>query len=188
MQETKPSKPRTPYLKDSERYLERIIGIFLRTIFFIFIVRFFFFEPTISDGTSMEPTLIDDEVIIIEKITALIVPPRRYDIVNLMDPSDRSRTLVKRIIGLPGETVHIKGNRVIISRLNDSDIILSERYLRPDSVTLTQYGASSTFAIPQYSYFVLGDNRTYSRDSRNFGVVHRSLITGRIIIPFQPFH
>ncbi|MBI2484451.1 signal peptidase I [Candidatus Uhrbacteria bacterium] len=175
------------YLKDSERYLAKIVGLFARTILIVFVIRFFIFEPTISDGTSMEPTIIDNEFIITEKLSALFVPPRRYDIVNLADPADRSRTLVKRVIGLPGETVEIKGNRIVISRALKGDLILSEQYMRTDSITLIRYGASSTFAIPPHSYFLLGDNRTYSRDSREFGPVHRSLIIGRVIAPFDIF-
>jgi len=173
------------YLKDSEKYLARIIGIFARTILIVFVIRFFIFEPTISDGTSMEPTLVDDELLFTEKLSALVVPPRRYDIVNLIDPTDHSRMLIKRIIGIPGETVQIKGNRVVLSDPLNGNLTLSEQYLRPDSVTLTQYGASSTFTLPPHTYFVLGDNRTYSRDSRDFGLVHRSLITGRVIMPFD---
>lgn len=181
------SRSKISYLKDAERYLARIIGIFARTILIVFVIRFFIIEPTVSDGTSMEPTLLDNELIFIEKLTPLILSPHRYDVINLIDPADHSRTLVKRVIGLPGETVQIKGNRVIILAGHDNDLTLSEQYLHPDSVTITQYGASSTFAIPSHSYFVLGDNRTYSRDSREFGPVHRSLITGRIVAPFDIF-
>ncbi|MBI4250218.1 signal peptidase I [Candidatus Uhrbacteria bacterium] len=177
---------KTSYLKDSERYLARIVGIFARTILIVFVIRFFIFEPTISDGTSMEPTLLDNELLFTEKLSALIVPPRRYNVVNLIDPADHNRMLIKRVIGLPGETVQIKGNRVVVSNpIDGSSLVLSEQYLRPDSVTLTQYGASSTFVLPSHTYFVLGDNRTYSRDSRDFGPVHRSLITGRVIMPFD---
>lgn len=168
------------YLLDCERYLGRIASISLHTLFFLLLIRFFILEPGVTDGISMNPTLDDNSLFIIEKATRLIIPYARYDIIQFIDPDDKTKLLVKRVVGLPGETLVFKNNAVYKKSTGGTQEKLLETYLGPTVVTAMPYGAPTEMTLPAYSYLVLGDNRQYSRDSRAFGAVHRNLITGKV--------
>ncbi|MEK7122716.1 MAG: signal peptidase I, partial [Patescibacteria group bacterium] len=98
---------RRAYIHDAEHYLGRIASILTHTAFVILVIRFFILEPGITDGTSMLPTIRDNTSFIVEKISPIVVPPQRFDIVQHIEPIEREKILVKRIIGLPGETITI---------------------------------------------------------------------------------
>lgn len=169
------------YIHDIERYLGRITSIIAHTAFIILILRFFVFEPGLTDGISMEPTLRDNTSFVVEKISAIVLPFKRGVLVQHIEPIKREYVFVKRIIGLPGETVTIKQNAVYITPPDGQEYKLSEPYLRKDVIISVPYRAPRTFILGSNEYFVLGDNRQNSNDSRAYGPVHRSLITGKIL-------
>lgn len=169
------------YIHDIERYLGRITSVIAHTAFILLVLRFFVFEPGLTDGISMEPTMRDNTSFIVEKVSAIVVPFKRGDIVQHIELIKRKNMFVKRVIGLPGETVTIKQNAVFITPQSGEEYKLSEPYLRKDVIISVPYRAPRTFILGENEYFVLGDNRQNSNDSRAYGPVHRSLITGKVL-------
>jgi len=125
-------------------------------------------------GPSMAPTLADGERFIIQRWLYLLRKPRRGEIVAVRAPFPDDLS-VKRIIGLPGERVRVRHGRVYV---NDRE--LGEPYLAPHIVTLPGLLTTNTYEVAPDCYFVLGDNREVSEDSRFFGAVPREQILGRI--------
>lgn len=124
----------------------------------------------------MEPNLHDNQRLIIEKISYHIHPPQRGDIIVLRLPNRQSDPLIKRVIGLPGETVEITDGKVIIN-----GEVLDEPYLNQST-----YQGMPPRVVPADEVFVLGDNRGFSNDSRAFGFVPFSDIIGRAWFRYWP--
>ena len=140
--------------------------------------HFFVLEPTEINGRSMEDALLDKDIIAIEKLSLLFSKPRRGQIVSIFDESSNF-LLVKRIIGLPGEQVIIKRGKVFIVDSEGIESQLDEPYLKDGTATSGQNGQETTYPpLAKHEYFVLGDNRSRSTDSRTTGPVHRSNIIG----------
>jgi signal peptidase I len=139
------------------------------------LINLFVIQSTYVHGTSMEPNLHTDQRLIVEKVSYRLRPPHRGDIVVVaIDTSDVP--LIKRVIGLPGETVQIRDNRVWVD-----GIVLEERYLA--DVAQRNYGPVE---VPPGHVFVMGDNRSASNDSRVFGAVPMDQIVGRAWLSFWP--
>lgn len=163
-----------------ERFLEHIVGT-LAAFFVVFVVvRFFVIAPGRVNGPSMEPTFIDQDFFWIKKYDLLFSPVERWDVVQIIEPTSKKR-LIKRIIGLPGETIEIRRGQVFINPPGGDGYFLAEPYLAPYTYTnvFAQQGIAR-FELGEHEYFVLGDNRANSVDSRDYGPVHRSLIVGTI--------
>lgn len=147
--------------------------------------HFFILEPTEVNGRSMEATLHDEDTIAIEKVSLLFLEPKRGQIVSVFDEHN-DILLVKRIVGLPGEQVVIKNGSVFIVDTQGNELALEEPYLSPGTRTLPSSGKEAVYpVIPENSYFVMGDNRTRSTDSRSYGPVHRSNLIGAVRMLFQ---
>ncbi len=147
-------------------------------------IRFFVAAPYIVSGASMEPTFNDLHYLIVDRITYDFDTPQRGDVVVFDLPQNTSRALIKRVIGLPGETVVLSGAEVSI--LNDAQpegFVLEEPYLSPDNIG----GASDMrVTLGEDQYFVLGDNRKVSADSRVWGTLPREDIVGRVFLRLFP--
>ncbi len=169
------------YLLDAERYLAHITSICLHALLFFLLIKIFILEPGITDGASMRPTIPDNTALIVEKVSLLVYPPQRFDIIQHIEPTKKQSMFVKRVIGLPGETVTIKQNGVFIKGITGDEVKLIEPYLRSDIIISVPYGAQREFTLSDNEYFVLGDNRPDSNDSRGYGPVHRKLITGKVL-------
>ncbi len=144
-------------------------------------IRLFIAEPFVVSGSSMVPTFQNSNYLIVDKITYKITDPKRDDVVVFRYPLDQSKFFIKRIIGLPFETVDIKGNVVTIT--NDEHkggFVLDEPYVKNIS--------NNTIHITLKSdeYFVMGDNRSGSSDSRYWGPVKRDFLTGRAFLRLLP--
>lgn len=165
-------------------YSFRSLGI-LFAIFFVGAVgHFFILEPTEVNGRSMEDTLHNEDTIAIEKVSLLFHAPERGQVISLFDEHNNI-LLVKRVIGLPGEQVVIKNGRVTIVSPDGTETELDETYLKEGTITLPASGKEAVYpVIPEFEYFVLGDNRTRSTDSRIYGTIHRSDIIGVVRKPF----
>jgi signal peptidase I len=147
--------------------------------------RTFLIEPGIVNGMSMEKTFIDEEVFLINKITLLLREPKRYDMVQFFD-KDSDELIIKRVIGLPGEQVYIKKNSIFIIDKHGIETKLNEPYLSQYMVTRTKDGAVKYDILEPNKYFLLGDNRVSSTDSRTTGPIHRKYILGTISkLPFK---
>lgn len=164
-------KPRARWLEELLDWA-KTLGV---ALVIVLLVNRFVFNLSTVEGQSMEPTLVQDEWLLVNKIGYLIGEPERYDVVILKDPSeqiDRKEYLVKRIIGLPGDTVEIRAGGLYVNGVQTV-----ESYTDVE-IEDTDYGPEK---IAEGFYFVMGDNRRAgaSKDSRSFKPVPRSLIKGK---------
>jgi len=173
-------------LQDNSRYskekIKNIVGfvwdlvkVICISLAIIIPVRYFLIQPFYVKGASMEPNFYDHEYLIIDEISYRFHSPARGDIVVFKYPKDPSQYFIKRIIGLPGETVEIKGNQIYIYQGNKKYLLDETSYLSP----LARMQGEYKWTLGPTEYYVLGDNRQYSLDSRIFGPIDRSLIIGR---------
>lgn len=143
------------------------------------VIIVFLYQPVKVEGTSMAPLLSDQERIFINKFVYRFEPIERGDVVVFWYPLDRSKSFIKRVVGLPGETVEIRRGRV---RVNGQ--ALQEPYVPPQFADFSDYGP---VRVPSNSYFVMGDHRISSNDSRVFGPVANRFIYGRAVFAYWPF-
>ncbi len=140
-------------------------------------IRYFIAQPFYVKGASMEPNLHEHDYLLVDEISYRFHPPERGDIVVFRYPDDPQEYFIKRVIGLPGETVLIKDGGVYITDPSGATTQLAETYLPNDSATVAQ--SDEPVTLKSNEYFMLGDNRNGSKDSRSFGPVHYSFIVGR---------
>ena len=155
-----------------------VVKVVLISLAIILPVRLFLVQPFYVEGASMEPSFYEKEYLIIDEISYRFNEPQRGEVVIFKSPQNPRSYFIKRIIGLPGETVEIKNGKIFI----DNEKELSEDYL--------QYVYSDTHTaviLESGQYFVLGDNRTNSLDSRQFGSIEKDSIIGRVWIRGWPF-
>ncbi len=174
----------------AKEFLNFILDL-LKTGVIVFIIafalRYFAVQPFIVDGESMEPNFVNNEYLLAEKISYLIGQPQRGDVVVFKYPKNPSINYIKRIIGLPGETVKITNDQVIIINTDQpKGMILSEDYIPKDFLTLTTNQAPLISTLGPNEYFVLGDNREHSSDSREWGILPKENITGRAWLTILP--
>ena len=157
----------------------------LLLIFAVFLVIYIFlFRPFQVSGNSMYPNFSDKEYILTNIITLRFNKPRLGDVIVFKAPNNPEKDYIKRVIAVPGDTVMIKDGKVYVN-----DRILDESiYLKPDVKT---YGGpflkeNVSFPIPSDAYFVLGDNRSGSSDSREWGLVPFSSIIGESLFVYWP--
>ncbi len=139
----------------------------------------------------MEPNFYDHEYLIIDEISYRFSPPERGQVVVFRYPLNPQEYFIKRVIGLPGEEIEIKGGRVWVYGPDKPEgFMLQEDYLPDDLLTYSQSGGESgqRVSIGLGQYYVLGDNRNASKDSRSFGPVNSSFITGKVLFRGWPFN
>lgn len=146
-------------------------------------VRYFLIQPFYVKGASMEPNFYDHEYLIIDEISYRFNEPQRGDIIVFKYPKDNKQYFIKRIIGLPGEHVKIDNDGVYIN-----DVKLKESYLDANVETLLPLRGYGDVVLAEDEYFLLGDNRGQSLDSRVFGPIKSNLIVGRTWIRGWPFN
>ena len=146
-------------------------------------VRYFLIQPFYVKGASMEPNFYDHEYLIIDEISYRVAEPHRGDIVVFKYPKDPKQFFIKRVIGLPKDKVSLRDNKVFI---NDQE--LKEAYLPADTETSLPLRGYSEVTLGDDEFFLLGDNRDQSLDSRVFGPVKKDFIIGRTWIRGWPFN
>jgi signal peptidase I len=148
-------------------------------------IRYYLVQPFFVKGASMEPSFEDGDYLLVDEISYRFSEPARGDVIIFRYPGDRSQFFIKRIIGLPGETIEIKDNKIMVYDTDDSDgSALSEHYLDSGQETL----GNILIRLEGDEYFVLGDNRLHSSDSRRWGPVNKTLITGKAFLRAWPFN
>ena len=158
-----------------------ILKIGLIALVIVLPIRYFLFQPFIVKGESMSPNFETGDYLIVDEISYRFSEPQRGDVVVFKYPKDATQRFIKRVIGIPGETVDIKNGQVSITK--DSEIIiLDESYLPEDLKTI----GDINITLGADEYFVLGDNRQYSYDSRAWGVVPRKNIIGKAFLRIFP--
>jgi signal peptidase I len=158
-------------------FLFELIQVAAVSLAIIIPVRYFLIQPFYVKGASMEPNFFDHEYLIIDELSYRFNDPIRGDIVVFRYPNDPKQFFIKRVIGLPGETVEIVGGQVkIFNDEHPNGFVLPEQeYLDQDFTATTR-----TVTLKSDEYFVMGDNRIASLDSRYFGAVKRSAVVGRV--------
>ncbi len=158
-----------------------IAKIFLIALLIVIPIREFVFQPFFVRGQSMEPNFHDFDYLIIDEISYRFHEPQRGDVIVFRNPNNLNQRFIKRVIGLPNETVTIKNEQVIIQK-NGHSFILEEPYLPKGTKT----SGNLEIHLKNNQYFVLGDNRTSSLDSRFFGPISRNLIIGKVAFRVWP--
>lgn len=158
-------------------FLFELIQVAAVSLAIIIPVRYFLIQPFYVKGASMEPNFFDHEYLIIDELSYRFKQPIRGDIVVFRYPNDPKQYFIKRVIGMPGETVEIAGGQVkIFNNENPNGIVLPEQeYLDQDFTATTR-----TVTLKADEYFVMGDNRIASLDSRYFGPIKRDAVVGRV--------
>ena len=171
-------------------FLKRL-GLFFLDILevVVFAVAIFLFvyllvmQPHKIKGASMEPNFPDGEYLLTDKITYRFREPQRGEVVVFHSPSDESTYFIKRIIGLPGETVTIKNGAITIANeANKKGFKLEESYI-PQNVATR---GDESFVLGPNGYLLLGDNRSYSFDSRSWGALEKDKIVGLVRLRLWP--
>ena len=172
-----------PQLDFEKRYrlVREVIETIVLTVLMFLVIRFAVQNFNV-EGHSMEPNLHDQELILVDKWTYLFHPPSRGDVVVFMAPPQPSQDYIKRVIGVPGDVITIQNTTVIVD-----GVTLKETYVDPKNQGATfEDRRISKMVVPPNDYFVLGDNRANSSDSRVWGFVPKQNIIGRAALVYWP--
>ncbi len=182
-----PPIPTEPtFVKKAGEFVWEIIKIIVIALFIIVPVRMFVIQPFIVEGASMEPNFYDGQYLIVDEISFLLSQPKRGEVVIFHPPSDPGVYYIKRVIGLPGERVLIENGSIYIFnqnnpkgiRVNEKDYDIIHDLLGSEKEDIT---------LGEDEYYLVGDNRTNSLDSRRIGPVKVNFIKGKAWVRAFPF-
>ena len=164
-----------PAFRDELRSWARdlLIAVGLAAVIIVFL-----YQPVKVEGTSMVPLLSDQERIFVNKFVYRFEPIQRGDVVVFWYPLDRSKSFIKRVVALPGELVEMRDGRVYVNGQ-----LLPEQFVPKEYMDGSAFGP---YTIPDDQYFVMGDHRSSSNDSRVFGPVPREAIYGKAVFAYWP--
>lgn len=165
----------------SENFFTELLKFALIAVVVVVPVRLFIAQPFIVSGASMVPTFLNGQYLIVDELSYRFEAPKRGDVIIFRYPKDPSQFFIKRIVGLPGETVVLANGTISVQKSNGESMLLDESY-----VVNQGNGANHSYSVPMGEYFVLGDNRPESSDSRTWGLVPRANIVGRAFIRLLP--
>lgn len=175
------SNPSIHGIRDFIIDIAKIVAI---SLLIIIPIRYFIVQPFFVRGASMEPNYQQGDYLLVDEISYRFDDPSRGDVIIFQFPQDPSQFYIKRIVGLPGETVSVEGGEVYIT---DPDT-KQRRRLDEDYLRAMNTEGNVTIALQENEYFVLGDNRNASHDSRRWGTLREDLIVGRVFLRAWPFH
>lgn len=167
-----------------ENFFTELLKFIIVAAVVVFLVRVFVAQPFLVSGASMEPTFETGQYLIIDELSYRFEQPARGEVIVFRYPRsapDNPQFFIKRIIGIPGETVHIKNGAVSVVKVSGATLALGENY-----VTNQGNGDDLTAQLGPDEYFVMGDNRPESSDSRSWGPVPRQNIVGRALVRLLP--
>lgn len=167
--------------KRADSFFVELLKFALVSLVIVLPIRIFIAQPFIVSGASMEPTFEDGEYLIVDELTYRFAEPERGDVVIFRYPKDPSKFFIKRIIGLPSETLRFQDGTIIVENEADPDgFLLQEPYVD------TPLQGLSDVTLNESQYYVLGDNRPASSDSRVWGPLDADLIVGRAFLRLFP--
>lgn len=164
-------------------FIDTIQTILLAASFFL-VIYVFFFRPFQVSGQSMFPTFHDKEYVLTNLIVMQFEEAKRGDVVVFKSPTDEEKDFIKRVIGVAGDTVSIVGGKVFVNdtQLDETQYLSSDVYTSTGS--FMKEGQKVT--VPNTRYFVIGDNRSHSSDSREWGFVKKTAIIGKSLFVYWP--
>ncbi|MBI5306201.1 signal peptidase I [Candidatus Wolfebacteria bacterium] len=161
-----------------------IIEVALVAVISVLIIRNFLVQPFLVNGASMEPNFHNNDYLLVDEISYRFREPQRGEVVVFKYPGDKRYYYIKRIIGLPGEEVQVKNGKIIVfNQKNQDGFELKENYL---PFKLIANGKDEKIKLDNGEYFVMGDNRQFSFDSRSWGPLKKSEITGIVLLRLWP--
>jgi signal peptidase I len=175
----------TPINKDPKENiwsLKEFIKFAIVATIIVLPIRFFIAEPYLVKQTSMIPTFSNNDYLIVEKLSYRFNEPKRGDVIVFDSPIEKSKNLIKRIIGLPGEIIVVNGEKTTIISKDKKEILISESYVKYESPMI-----QASYELKDGEYFVMGDNRAGSYDSRSWGPIQRKDIIGRPFLRLYHF-
>ncbi len=173
-----------PAIKNAAEFIWEVTKIVVLAFAIVIPIRYFLFQPFVIQGSSMEPNFHDADYLIIDEISYRFRLPERGEVIVFKYPLDTSKRFIKRVIGLPGETVSITDGKVAVTTVDGKQIALDETYIPADLKAPDM--APST--LGENEYFVLGDNRPYSSDSQDWGQLPQTDIIGKVEFRLWPLN
>lgn len=169
-------EPKRSFFREALAYIGELLRVVIISLAIILPIRYFLVQPFYVKGASMEPNFYDHEYLIIDELSYRFRAPDRGEIVVFRYPKDPSQFFIKRVVGLPGETVKIQNAELeIVSEEEPRGILLEEVYIEEGNYSYI----TKEVKLDEDEYYLLGDNRRSSLDSRTFGPVSQDLIVGR---------
>ncbi|KPJ55381.1 hypothetical protein AMJ47_00745 [Parcubacteria bacterium DG_72] len=170
-----------PRIKKGLAFVIEIIKIAVIAAVIVIPIRYYLFQPFFVRGQSMDPSFEHGDYLIIDEITYRFRDPERGEVIVFKFPYDSSQKFIKRIIGLPGETIEVTEGKIIIYQ-ESGPVVLDESDYVADFT-----GSDIKVKLADDEYFVMGDNRDFSFDSRKFGPITRKNIIGKVVFRAWPF-
>lgn len=182
--------PQAERQPDLWRFLAELIRTALIVGILAYGIRLFVLQPFVVEGSSMYPRFQTNDFLIVDKVSYHLHTPERGDIIVFTPPIDATTHYVKRVIGLPGDTVRFQDGKVIIvNSTHPQGATLTEPYISAGNTTTLPAGTNKTeYTVPANEYFVLGDNRRASSDSREWGLLPKENIIGRVVLQVFPLN
>jgi signal peptidase I len=172
--EEKPAVAKSKVLDELKSWFRDILFAFVTAIFIVIFVV----QPVKVEGTSMQPHLVDQERIFVNRFIYRFAEIHRGDVVVFWFPKDPNKSFIKRVLALPGDEVEIRNGAVYVNGAKQDEPYLTREFQDHDSYPKT--------IVPEDQYFVLGDHRNSSNDSRNWGWVPRENIYGKAVFRYWP--
>jgi signal peptidase I len=172
--EEKPPVSKSKVLDELKSWFRDILFAFVTAIFIVIFVV----QPVKVEGTSMQPHLVDQERIFVNRFIYRFAKIDRGDVVVFWFPKDPNKSFIKRVLALPGDEVEIRNGAVYVNGAKQDEPYLTREFQDHDSYPKT--------VVPEDHYFVLGDHRNSSNDSRNWGWVPRENIYGKAVFRYWP--
>ena len=169
---------------DSGSFIWETIKVIVISLVIIVPIRYYLVQPFFVKGASMEPNLENGDYLLVDELSYRFNAPKRGEIIVFRYPYDTSQFFIKRIVGLPEETIEIRNNIVKIYKDDKANgAVLKEEYLPASQKTL----GDEVIQLKEDEYLVLGDNRLQSSDSRRWGPLASKYIVGRAFVRLWPF-
>lgn len=170
-------------IKNQKSDLWELIKFIIISVAIVVPIRMFIAQPFVVSGDSMIPNFENKDYLIIDQISLILGEPKRGDVVVFRYPNNTRTFFIKRIIGMPNETIKIEnGKTLIVNEDNPEGFLLDESYINEDFET------SSVYRTKDDEYFVMGDNRNKSSDSRHWGTLSRKFIIGKAYLRLLPIY
>ena len=180
-QEWTPPEQKDINIKGKKNEFLELLRFTVITLLIVIPIRMFIAQPFIVNGESMLPTFHNGDYLIIDEVTYRTTEPERGEVVVFRFPDDNKRFLIKRIIALPGEQISISGDNINIKDVDGNRVELDESYIR------NEFSSYGTWQLGEDEYFVMGDNRNASSDSRSWGLLNKDRIVGKTFLRLFPF-